>query len=211
MREYHKIKTVYTRNPETNYKTLIEGEFASPEFKFLADNTWTWTEKIDGMNIRTMWDGESIIFGGKTDRAQIPAELLNRLNERFLLKKELFVKTFDYVNPQVCFYLEGVGPKIQKGGGNYGDKQDVVLFDIRIGEWWLKRTDVEEIAEIFDLPVSPIIGYGTLYDMIELTKMGFISEYGIFKAEGIVARPEVELKARNGSRIITKIKFKDFV
>ena len=47
--------------------------------------------------------------------------------------------------------------------------------------------------------------------MIQLTKKGFNSDWGNFKAEGIVARPKMELFARNGERIITKIKHKDFM
>ena len=57
----------------------------------------------------------------------------------------------------------------------------------------------------------PIIGRGMLHDMIDRVRCGFTSTWGDFPAEGIVARPAVELKARNGARIITKIKTKDFV
>jgi hypothetical protein len=39
---------------------------------------------------------------------------------------------------------------------------------------------------------------------------GFKSHWGDFIAEGIVARPKVELKTRAGHRIITKLKYKDF-
>ena len=46
--------------------------------------------------------------------------------------------------------------------------------------------------------------------MINLVRSGFNSKWGEFKAEGIVARPETELKRRNGQRIITKLKYKDF-
>ena len=43
-----------------------------------------------------------------------------------------------------------------------------------------------------------------------MTKKGFKSQWGDFKAEGIVARPNTELVGRDGKRIITKIKQKDF-
>ena len=107
-------------------------------------------------------------------------------------------------------YGEGYGAKIQKGGGNYRPEQDFVLFDIKIGDWWLQRPDIEEIANQLDIDIVPIIGSGTLEDMIAMTEKGFHSRWGKFDAEGIVARPAVELKARNGGRIITKIKHKDF-
>ncbi len=56
----------------------------------------------------------------------------------------------------------------------------------------------------------PIIGTGTLGDMVDNVKSGFNSQWGDFQAEGIIARPSIELKARNGGRIITKLKCKDF-
>ena len=93
MREYHKIQTVYKRDPETKYKTLL-GEFSMPEFEYLADNTWEYTEKIDGTNIRVMFDGQDITFGGKTDRAQIPVRLVTNLQSIFLSQVNLFHDIF---------------------------------------------------------------------------------------------------------------------
>ena len=61
------------------------------------------------------------------------------------------------------------------------------------------------------LELVPIIGEGTLHDAIAAAKAGITSTWGNFQAEGIVARPKTELKARNGNRIITKIKCRDFV
>jgi len=56
----------------------------------------------------------------------------------------------------------------------------------------------------------PIVGKGTLQDGIDLVKKGFNSVWGDFLAEGIVARPAVELRTRRGDRVITKIKACDF-
>jgi len=69
MVEYHKIQTIFKRNPETNFKTLLEGEYSLPEFESLKNNEWVWTEKVDGTNIRIMWDREKVVFGGKTNNA----------------------------------------------------------------------------------------------------------------------------------------------
>ena len=44
MKEYHKIQTVYLRDPATKYKTLLEGQFAKPEFDYLKDNIWIFTD-----------------------------------------------------------------------------------------------------------------------------------------------------------------------
>ncbi len=207
MKPYHKIQTVYKRDPETNFKTLLEDEYSLLEFEYLAGNEWVFGEKVNGTNLRIMFDGEQIIFGGKTDRAQIPAFLVTRLNELFLPQVELFKELF---SDGVCLYSEGYGAKIQKGGGKYRLNQDVVLFDVKIGDWWLQRNDIEDIAQKLGLDIVPIIGSGTLPEMVEKAKLGFNSMWGDFQAEGIVARPTIELKARNGQRIITKIKCKDF-
>lgn len=207
MKEYHKIITVFKRNPETKFRTLLEGDFASPELEYLAHNQWVFTEKVDGTNIRVMFDGERITFGGKTNRAQLPAFLVTRLNEMFLSQLELFKEKF---TDGVCLYGEGYGAKIQKGGGNYRLDQDFVLFDVKIEDWWLQREDVLEISLALGIDIVPTVGSGTLYDMVIKGRDGFSSAWGNFRAEGIVARPATELKTRSGHRIITKVKYKDF-
>ncbi len=212
MKQYHKIQTIYFRNPVLNYKTLLEGEFSKPEFEYLKNNDWMFTEKVDGTNIRVMWDGNNIIFGGKTDNAQIPAFLVNKLQKLFLgtKNKKKFLEKFGEEG-NVCFYGEGFGARIQKGGGNYiKDSVSFVLFDVKIGDTWLERKNVEDIAEYFRIEVVPILGVGTLLEAIEMTRKGFNSKWGEFTSEGIVARPVIEMKNRLGERVITKIKHKDF-
>jgi hypothetical protein len=207
MKEYHKIPTVFTRDPDNDYKTLLTGEFATPELGFLADNEWVFTEKVDGTNIRVMYDGKTVTFGGRTDRAQIPAKLVDRLKDMFL---ESVLANYPEIQGEMCLYGEGYGAKIQKGGGNYSPTQEFVLFDVKIDGWWLQRKDVVDIAATLGIGAIPIIGTGTLYQMVEMAKEGFNSHWGDFPAEGIVARPSAELLDRGGRRIITKIKHKDF-
>lgn len=207
MHVYHKIKTVYLRDPETNFKTLLEGQYATPEFEFLAESEWVFTEKVDGTNIRVMFDGEKITFGGKTDRAQLPAPLVERLQERFLPQLDVFQAKFP---DGVCLYGEGYGAKIQKGGGLYRDDQDFVLFDAKVGQWWLLRDSVTDIAETLGIDEVPVIGSGSLPDFVEMARAGFSSTWGDFPAEGLIARLPCELMTRDGHRIITKIKCRDF-
>lgn len=207
MNEYHKIQTIYKRDMERNGKTLLEGQWTLPEFEYLAGNIWVFTEKVDGTNIRVMLKNGGITFGGKTDSAQLPAQLVTRLNELFLPMADKMREVFEC---DACLYGEGYGAKIQKGGGNYRPDQDFVLFDVRVGEFWLQRTDVEGVAVKLGLDVVPIIGEGTLHDAVFRAKEGITSAWGPFLAEGIVARPKVELKTRSGHRIITKIKSRDF-
>jgi len=207
MSEYHKIQTIFKRDPETKHKTLLHGQYSLPEFEYLKDNEWVFTEKVDGTNIRIIFDGENTTFGGRTDRAQIPADLVNALNDMFAPLRDKLREKFEDGG---VLYGEGYGAKIQKGGGNYRPDQSFVLFDVKVGDFWLRENDVIDVAETLKLDIVPVIGRGTLDDMIEMTKAGFNSRWGDFQAEGIVARPATELKTRSGHRVITKLKCKDF-
>lgn len=207
MNPYHKIKTVLKRDPETNHKTLLR-EFTTPEFEYLKDNNWTFTEKVDGENIRVMsLPSGDVAFSGRTNNAHLPAPLMARLCDLFPCRGKLFNQ---FPNGG-CLYGEGYGAKIRKGGGNYSPTQEFVLFDVRVGDWWLNRFAVQEIAENLKIEAVPIVGHGTLSDMISRVRSGDLdSAWGGFAAEGIVARPAVEFFGRNGDRIITKLKVKDF-
>lgn len=210
MQKYHKINTIFKRGEDHK---LIEGEFCSKEIRYLSDNEWLFTEKVDGTNIRIMFDGEKISYGGKTDNAQMHVDLMEALRELFNDKLDLFKKTFvapEGIETSVCFYGEGYGAGIQKGGCYRQDKS-FVLFDIKVGNTWLNRNDVEEVARLFNIDIVPIIGLGTIAEMIEMTIKGFKSQWGDFIAEGIVARPLIEMRDRRGNRIITKTKHKDFL
>lgn len=208
MSEYHKIQSIYKRDMSSKRKTLIEGIWTLPEFEYLAGNVWTFTEKVDGTNIRVIFKAGGITFGGRTEDAQIPAQLVGRLNERFLPLAEKLAEVFP--DGAAVLYGEGYGAKIQRGGGNYRADQDFVLFDVRVGQWWLQRADVHDVAQKLGIDVVPVIGEGTLYDAVAWAKRGIRSAWGDFEAEGIVARPRTELMARSGQRLIAKIKCRDF-
>lgn len=205
MTQYHKIKSVYKRDDKTH--KFIEGQFSLPEFEYLKDCKWIWTEKIDGTNIRITLSNGQMKIDGKTDNAQIPAFLYRRLEELFKLEQLQSV----FPDGEAILYGEGYGAKIQKGGGLYlPDSVDFILFDVRIGDWWLRREDVEDIAAKLNLKIVPVTGRDTLKTAIEVVRTGIPSLIANCPAEGLVLRPEVELKTRRGDRIITKIKTKDF-
>ena len=177
--KYHKIKTVYERDPENKYKTLILGKYATPELDYLKSNDWVFTEKVDGTNIRIIWDGEKMRFGGRTDNAQIPTFLYDKLGDLF--SETMLLDKFG--DAEVILFGEGFGARIQKGGGNYiPDGVSFVLFDVYIG-MWLKREDVEEIAGSLSIDVVPIVGEGTLVAAVNLAKDGITSTWGDFPAE----------------------------
>jgi len=221
MELYPKIDSIYKRYDNGKFKD----EFSCEAFEYLKDNKWVFTEKIDGTNIRIGWDGKSILIGGRTDRAQIPTHLSTFLQSHF--RDELFS---DYTDG-ITLFGEGYGFKIQNGGGYIPDGVGFILFDVLIGKWWLKREligewwlkreligkwwlkreDVESVAEQLEIPVVPIIESGTLSDACRIVMNGFDSRVGKCKAEGLVLRPAIELKERDGRRIITKVKTRDFL
>lgn len=206
MKEYHKIQTVYLRDPATKYKTLLEGQFTKPEFEYLKNNMWVFTEKVDGTNIRVQWDGEQVAFAGKTDNADMPKFLLERLVEMFPTERFTANEL-----PPLCLYGEGYGAKIQKGGGNYiADGVSFILFDVWVDGVWLERYNVEDVAEKLMVKIVPIVGEGTLIEGIEMVRNGYDSKLRKTPPEGLIMRPKVELVNRRGERVITKVKMKDF-
>lgn len=208
MIEYHKIQSVYLRDPANRHKTFLEGQWSLPEFGYLASNEWHWTEKVDGTNVRAQWDGAKVTLGGRTADAQMPLFLVQRLDALFT--PDAFRTAFPEAT-DVLLFGEGYGAKIQKGGGNYiPNGVDFVLFDVMVGGVYLERHNVEDVAAKMGLRVVPILGKGPLLDAIEMTRKGFDSTWGPFKAEGLVMRPAVELVTRRGHRLITKVKHRDF-
>lgn len=210
MQEYHKIETLFERATNGS-KKLIPWKWRNDTVAYLADFNWIWTEKVDGTNIRIHWDGHNINFGGRTDRAQIPVDLMNYLTRTFLSEEteQLFEQKFG--EKEVTLYGEGYGPKIQKGGGLYRDDASFILFDVQVGGWWLKRDDVESIAETFGIDVVPVVGIGPLGQAIDYIRTGPVSLLSDkAQMEGLVCRPVVELHDRMGERLIVKIKYRDF-
>jgi hypothetical protein len=209
--EYHKIQSVYLRDPANNHKTFLLGQWTQPEFGLLDRLTWHGTEKIDGTNIRVIWDGTTVRFGGKTDNAQIPAVLVEHLQRTFT--PDLMAAGTE---GPVTLYGEGYGGKIQSGS-RYRMQQSFILFDVWVAHEtlgiWLDRKTVESIGTKLVIPVVPIVYTGTLSDAIEVVRTGFKSKCSddiSLDAEGLVLRPEFELRDRMGRRIITKIKHRDF-
>lgn len=231
MIEYHKIHSPYKRDPETKHKTFLVGDWSRPEFGVLANAPWRADEKVDGTNIRITWSNELATpkFGGRTDRAQIPAKLIEYLHNTFTPAS--MTKAFpDLQDATVVLYGEGYGAGIQKGGGNYVARfqntqytQQFALFDVMIipqsgRPIWLRRESVEEIAASLFIAYAPVyIPSISLMDAIAMIEHEGASMRSYMPGaqegtviEGFILRPTVELFDRMGRRIITKIKVKDF-
>lgn len=205
---YHKINTMWKRDPATNYKTLIHGEWSLPEFDYLARSPWSFTEKVDGTNVRIIASNVGFMLGGRTERAQLPTGLTEHCSD--VAERARRAGVVD-----LFLFGEGYGAKIQNGG-RYREDQGFILFDVATPEGvYLERHNVEDIAEKIDVPVVPIVHTGTLWDAYDFLAGGraeplsMVAEQEVV-IEGFVMRPTTELRTRRGDRVITKLKVKDF-
>lgn len=214
MKEYTKIDTVFNRDI-FGTKKLIEGDYRSIAVKYLSKMPWRFTEKIDGTNIGVRWDGHRVSYQGRTERAQIPTHLMNKLIEIFGSDEteELFEQVFG--EKEVILFGEGYGAKIQKGGGNYiQDGCSFILFDVYMvgSNTWLEYDNVADIATTFGIDVVPVVMTGTIDEAVEYIKtkpQSTINE--AHEMEGVVGKPIIDMYDRNHKRIIVKIKVRDFV
>jgi RNA ligase len=182
MAEYHKIETLFERNGAifaTDPAVLKTAAFGTIR-------EWDVIEKIDGTNVRVMLseDGD-VTFGGRSDNAQIHAQLLQHLITTFpaaALKKALRLR------PEGSAVLYGL----------YRDDEAFILFDVLIeGEWWLDREVVEDIGRKLDIPTVPYLGRMTLDQIVALAREPFPSKIGTGTVKGVVARPvEIPFEAR---------------
>ena len=200
--EYHKIQSIYKRDEKGRF---IVGAYPLPEIEYLAGLQWEWTEKVDGTNIRLQIENGACRIGGKTDNAQIPAPLIESIQAM-----SFHSKLAEVLPAGGILYGEGYGGSIQKAGATYGNPQRFVLFDVRVGDWWLLPDDVRDVGAKLEIPVVPTVGRGTLHEAEAVVKAGLRSTWGDFEAEGLVCRPLVPLFGRRGDRVIVKIKGKDY-
>ena len=207
--EYHKINTLFERDKGTFM--VDPAKLKSPVLGTIRE--WDVTEKIDGTNIRVMLsESGEISFGGRTNSAQIPADLIQYLIRMFQQDNLKAAMWRDGVPTQAILYGEGYGPGIQKGGGLYRAAKGFILYDILVGgKWWLDRAAIIDVAQKLSIDVVPYLGTWTLDRIVEHVRNPFPSMLGTAMAEGIVARPIETLFDKRMERIIIKLKTKDFV
>ena len=205
---YPKISGPFKRHAEGPLRNKLDiGNWAREEFRLLKDLPWEWTEKVDGTNVRVIWDGYRVRFGGRTEDAQMPIFLLDALRDMF--PEELLEQQFG--KSPATLFGEGYGARIQKGGGNYRPDPGFVLFDVRVGDWWLLRHSVVDVASSLGLDVVPMALIDNVTAAISYVKGGFKSLWGDFEAEGLVGKPPLGILGRDGDRLMIKIKTKDFM
>ncbi len=155
---------------------------------------------------------ERLRFGGKTDNAQIHADLFTWLQENVTAEKLRIA----FPDAEAVIYGEGYGAGIQKGGA-YSKAKQMIAFDVLVGgKWWLNWENTCDVASKLGLKTVPFIGNMTLEGGIAMVKNGFDSILAkeqtgeTIPAEGLVGRPVETLFDKKGSRIIIKLKTRDF-
>lgn len=215
MKEYPKIQNVFLRSVETG---LLTPTIKVQEVTCI--DKWVATEKIDGTNIRVDFrhsptEGESLLtIGGRTSKAQLNGELVNRLCELLPLSKLASIVPEGWEGAHsVTLFGEGYGAGIQKGGG-YSSVKDFALFDVLVNDRvWLGEEAVTDMAEELGITRAPVYHYAmTLLAAIQVVTGGFFSLIpgATCKAEGLVLKPKHPLADAHGNRVIVKLKTKDF-
>lgn len=214
MTEYHKIETLYERDERTH---KLKQPLVLKNRVYGCVNPWVFTEKVDGTNIRCVWDGRegTLNFGGRTDAAQLHADLVKYLYATVTAQKcqDVFPDALG-----VVLYGEGYGAGIQKGGGDYRQDKALILFDVLVTDqigngWWLSDENVRDVADKLGLDVVPMFGEMTLAEATEMVRAGVTSRCAVNSsksAEGLVGRPVEALFDKKGHRLIVKLKTKDF-
>lgn len=208
---YPKIDTLFNRHPHS-FKVDTN---SLKRFEFNLIDKWDVYEKIDGTNIRVVWNNNKFSFWGRTINAELPKELEQHLKDSFNKSMtELMNKLFPFDN-FVYFFGEGYGAKIQNGKG-YSDRQKFILFDILVAKncfesIFLNRGSVEEIASKLGLDVVPYLGKMTRNEIVDLVSKGFPSNIGnVPLCEGIIASTQPLLLTRLHERVMFKLKHTDF-
>lgn len=211
--EYSKIHTVWKRDTRG---VVIPGEWAIPEFEYLANNLFNWTEKINGTNGRLHWNGKIVTVNGRTNDALLPATLYEALRP-LTSDTERWGRMFPSDDADVTICGEFYGAGIAHGSGKYRPDIAMIVFDVLVHDpkdgidWWLQRPAIENVAAGLELDVVPVIGQHTLREAWELIKSGTLkSAWENVPIEGIVGKPAIEFKTRKGERLIAKLKTADW-
>lgn len=225
--EYPKTENLFKRDEATH--KLIRGDLRLPEFGLI--HLWHVTEKIDGTNMRVVYDplNQTVEVRGRSDRANIAGDLKDYMIELFSVEK-LSAQFDEFITPEriadgttVTIFGEGYGAGIQQGGG-YNPAKRFRAFDVCY-HWknstgpiterdsWCQASTVTEILKELEVPRVPYIGLLSLQEIVDFVdaKRGSITAFEDtgnkeHQPEGIIARTDPYLYTERGSRLMFKLK-----
>ncbi len=162
--------------------------YRDPLVSYLSSDDWFYKRKLNGENMRILWNGEQALWNGKTNKFVCGNELSDYMNNTFL--EEIFEEKFGR-DKQVLLFGEHMGEKVQ--GNELGLKgHHFVLFDVNINGYWLGAQNIVEIAQYFNIYSCYDFMDGTcgmhrdpLWTLIDDVANGSFEDW-----EGIVATPK---------------------
>lgn len=208
--EYPKTENLYARDPETHVAGPEHG-FRVPEVDLVSK--WLVLEKVDGMNMRVIFEpaaDDPIRILGRTDRANIPGDLLASIQEWATWENfsTAFEDEYGYgIGPsRVILFGEGYGAGIQSGG-HYRPDKGFILFDVLVGDSWLSWANVKGVAEVLGIEHVPaFMEDASLDEAKALVADSHLTEGPV---EGIVCRTDPYLFTGRGKRVMFKYKVRD--
>lgn len=208
---FQKISAPFGRN--TPKDRLVDASiFAKNWVQMFYDNNIPMyaSEKIDGTSVGIKWDGERISFVGHTDKSQFAPRYLDYLNKSFGTSEFESVIEEVFGDKPVTIYGEGISKDYNV---HYGFPDgNFIMYDIQNENGtYYNRESVKEIAQKLGLlyPHEKLLTMKQAIESVKLCPQSRLNPE--YKLEGWVLRPLVEMYTNNGSRIICKIKVKDFV
>lgn len=141
-------------------------------------------------------------------------------------KHEAFEALFDHAaltevfgllgTNDVTVFGEAYGGKLQGMSKTYGPSLRFIVFEVKIGDWWLDVPNAADVARKLGLDFVPYRKVSTDLGALDAerdrpseqsVKCGIV---GPMPREGIVLRPLVEVRLNNGDRIVAKHKGEAF-
>ena len=167
-------------------------------------------EKIHGTSAHIAFklgeDKVRFFSGGETHE-----KFISLFDEQKLLAH--FKETYQY---DVVIFGEAYGGKQQAMSHTYGKELKFIVFDVKVGDFWLDVPKAEASAIGFGLEFVDYVRIPATVEAIDAERdrdstQAVRNGMGAGrKREGVVLRPLIELRKNNGDRIISKHKGDEF-
>lgn len=184
--------------------------YTKPWVESLRDVRFFASEKIDGICVGIVWDGDRISFVGHTEKSKLCQRYLNYLKDNFGTSEFESVIEEIFGDTPVTIFGEGISKDYNV---HYGFPDgNFIMYDIQNEKGtFYNREAVRDIAQKLALQM-PYEEMMTLDEAIAFVKTRPMSRLNpTMKMEGLVLRAPVEMYTNSGERIICKLKVKDFV
>jgi hypothetical protein len=164
-------------------------------------------EKIHGTSAHVSWKEDSLSFFSGGAKHEMFLFLFNQ--------DALKAKLAESGIKAVTFFGEAYGGHVMKMKPVYGDTLKFIVFEVKIGDYWLSVPKAEELAHQFGFDFVPYVRIPATLEALDnvmsapsaqAVKLGMGDNH---KREGVVLHPLEEMLC-NGGRVIAKHKNPEF-